>query len=166
MEVFKGSCKNRKGLNTYDLYSSGKHLMFSMSDMGYLTVSLFYDDCDKDFWFEEDFLIDKSNQQIYRLIDGMFFSYGDKVYFDTQGADLTLEKDEDGKGYVFNFVRNFKEDNKMIESKIVSCTMENKSLVDTFIRLQDYDPSRHQIHMTELESAPKKLNKSKKNIES
>lgn len=164
MEVYKGKCNNRKGLYTYDLNSDGKHFMLSMTDLGFLNVALFYDDCDKDFWFEENFLIDESNHYIYKLFDGMFFSYGGTIFFDTQEADLTLEKVDEG--YKFNFIRNFKENNRMIESKITSSTMENKSLCDLFVKLQEYDPDYHQIHMSEIINVPKMLNKTKKNIES
>ena len=138
--------------------------MFAMNDNGYLVAGFYYDNPDKMFNFEEYFTIDKSNKQIFDLFDKYFLSYSGDVYFDTEGADLILERD-DFDNYSLHFIRNFYEPHKIIESKFYSSTMENNSMYQLFNDLQKYNPEYHQIHIDEYLAEQKKLNKTKKNIE-
>ena len=167
MEVFKGNGKNnRKGLCTYDMKNEDDdlHLMLAMNEYGYLVAGVYHDNPDKLFNFEEYFTIDESNKQIFDLFNKHFLSYGGDVYFDAQGADLVLERD-DLDNYVLHFIRNFEEKNNIVESRIRPFTMENESLYNLFYDLQKYDPAYHQIHINEYLTEQKKLNKTKKNIE-
>ena len=150
MEVFKGEeRKDKKGISTFDFKNDEKHLLFGMSELGYLTLGFYYENPDKEFWFTEDFLVDKSNYHIYKMMDDLFFSYGGETFFSTEGANLTLTKDEDG--YRFNFEKDFRENKRIIESKFFLDTVENRSMYNFFEKLQEYDPRYHQVHMSELE---------------
>lgn len=164
MKIYKSEKnKDRKNTSSFDLENNGKHLMMGLGPLGFLTLGLYYDDSEKDFWFEEEFTIDKSNHHVYKLFDDTFFSYGGETFFSVQGADLTLTKEDEG--YRFNFIRNYREDNRILESRFVDDTIENRSMYYFFDKLQEYDPEKHQIHMSELD-VPLTLTKNKKNIES
>ena len=150
MEVFKGeNRKDRKGKAAFDFSNDGKHLLLGLTKEGYLDAVFYYDDCEKDLCFTEEFVVDKSNYHIYKTFEDTFSSYGDLVFFDTFGADLCLAKQEDG--YHFYFNRNFHEKNNMIEAEFLSRVAENFLMEKIFNDLQKYDPECHQIHMSEME---------------
>lgn len=162
MVVFKADAKNN-GYNTIDFSDNGKHIMFSMGLLHNLILCLYYES-EKPFSIRESFQIDKSNKQLYDIIDGIFFSYGGRVFFDTEGAKVTLTEDENG--YKFIFDRTFDEKNGIIESKFVNNTEENNSMNNLFMKLQTYDFTKDQEPKEHLNSNAKKLKKCKKKIES
>ena len=163
MVVFKSNVI-KNGYNTYDFGSNGKHLMMSMGCLGNLTVCLYYDNPEKSLELSESFLIEKESQEVHNLFDGMFFSYGGKVFFDAEGAGLTLTKEKEG--YRFNFDRTFEESNGIIESRLATRTQENESLNNLFTRLQGLNPDTFEQKVREGTTIPKKLQKNQKNIES
>lgn len=167
MEVFKGNDNNnKKGFSSFDIHNEGKHLFFSMGDLEFLTVGLFYDDINKKFNIEEYFTIEKNdeNKEINGLLDKFFLSYSGDVYFTTEGAGLVLERDAIDN-YCFHFFRDFEEKNNMIKSKLIAYTQENNSMYRFYKKIQENnlemktrqekttDSLTHQIDMDEyLES--------------
>ena len=140
-----------------DLEDNGKHMIFHQSDLGFLSVDLFFEKEDEDFWFYEDFFIDKQDEDLYKMIDGLFFSYGGETFFATEGSNLKLTKEENG--YKFKFIRNFFDKCKSIEAVVVDDTIENRSLNNLYSKLLNYEPVKQ-------DKSVLKLAKSKKNLES
>ena len=149
MEVFKGNKReDRKGTSAFDFKNGNKHLLLCLGDNGFLQMGLYYEDCERQFDFAENFSFDKSNHYVYDNLDRVFFSYGGRVFFATEGAGVILVKDDDA--YRLEFDRTFEEKNGMIDASFESDTMENRSLMDFFQRLQSYDPECHQVHFDEV----------------
>ncbi len=147
--------KNNKDI--VDLEDNGKHMIFHKSDLGFLSIDLLYDKDDKDFWFYEDFFVDKKDEGLYDVIDRLFFSYGGETFFSTEGSNLKLTKEENG--YKFKFIRDFYSRCKSIEAVTIDDTIENRSLNNLYDKLLKYEPKKEEINV-------RKLIKSKKNVES
>jgi hypothetical protein len=145
---------------SYELSKDGKKLSFEESFLGYLTTKLYCDDANKNLWFCENFIVDKNDTDIYKMIDDIFFSYGDRVFFVSEGDFVTLIKDDNT--YKFRFVRGFNENYKLMEAKYVDYTEENQSLYDLYGKLQEYVLDNENVK----DGSIKILTKSKKNIES
>lgn len=149
MEVFKGDKrKESKDTSSFDISVNDKHLLIGLEDNGFLAMGLYYDNPERRFDISESFLVDKSNYYLYSALDGMFFSYGGDVYFATEGAGVTLSRVKDG--YRFDFDRTYEEKNGMVEASFIDDTMENRSLMGFFNRMQNYDPDCHQVHFSEV----------------
>lgn len=149
---------NKKNLNSVELIDDDKHMKMSLSDLGFLNVSFFYDNPNKDLWFQEKFEISKSDGDIYDLVDSLFFASGD-VFFSTEGSNMQLINDSNR--YRFYFVRDL--DSKKISCTFIDSSIENDKLKRMFVELQD---SKYDTQVKkESNKRLAKVNKSKKNIE-
>ncbi len=124
-------------LGKFILQDEDKCMSLSNSFLGNLYVDFYYAD-KKDLWFNEHFDIRKDDL-LYNLVDSIFFSYGENVFFDTDSASaaLSLEKKKNGD-YSFTFENNFNEESNVIHSVVDSCSLENESLKSFYCGLKEY----------------------------
>lgn len=145
---------------SYELSNGLKKLSFEESALGYLTTKLYCDDVNENLWFCENFVINKNDTDIYKMLDDIFFSYGYRTFFSTEGDFVSLIKEEDS--YKFRFISGNNNDPRMMVSRYVDHTEENQSLYDFYDKLQEYVLSNENVK----DGSKKILRKSKKNIES
>ena len=125
---------NGSKFNVVEFCDKNKHMVMRMNDLNHLNIKFFYDN-EKKLWIYEEFVIKKTDKEVYYALDSIFFSYCGDVYFDTDEAEMSLYQNED-KSYTFKFDRTFREENNVIESRLTSYTQEAESLRSFFYEME------------------------------
>ncbi len=159
MEIIREKIEgDKRNLDSITLVENGKRMKFTTSNLGFLEVSFSYDS-KKRLWIQENFDIDRSNEDLYKLADSVFFSYGDSVVFDSEDSNfLSLTKDR-GK-YSFEFNMGPRENDDSVRCLFIADTTENESLRNFFFGLQNV-----KVREMKPKEPVRTLKKSKKNIE-
>ena len=153
MDIIKS---NDNTLSVVELVKGNKHLKLSLSKYDELEASFSYGDTDKGYWFQENFEIDKNDEEVYNAVDGVFLSYSGDVYFDTMGANLILMNT--GDKYSFFFMKEFDQGANEIKAKFFNDSMENTSMKFFFKRLEKLEP-KEDLKIEKAKSLSKTLNK-------
>ena len=157
MKIIKEAIANNdKGLDSIELVKGDKHIKMSLTGLGDLSVCFFYDDDKKGYWFQESFDIGKEDEEVYKAVDGIFLSYSGDVFFDTYKSNMILLNDEGT--YRFLFMKEFSEASKDITCDFFDDSLENRSMKNLFLRLQNLEQTKEE-NIDKPKTLSKTLNK-------